>query len=104
VPGENVMAVRSRALEKAAEAAPDVESGIRAGTRGIGPDSAEASAGIRGWATAAALDKLAEGWHTRLGVIAGHVGEFGPKLTDIARGVDHADAQSAQIAQRLRAW
>jgi hypothetical protein len=98
------MQVQRSALEKAANAAPDVEADIRAGLRPIGQDSREAAAGIKGWATAGALDKVASGWHTKISAIADHVAEFERKLKDTARNVEQVEQNTTQMVQQLRAW
>jgi hypothetical protein len=102
--GGQEMQVQRQALERAAAAAPDLEATIRAGLRAIGPESREAAAGIRGWATAGALDKVAAGWHTKINSIADHVADFEPKLRETARHVEQAEQDTTQLIQRLRAW
>jgi hypothetical protein len=102
--GGHELEVERGALERAAAAAPDIEAGIRAGLRPIGPDSREAAAGIKGWATAAALDKVAAGWHTKINSIADHVADFEPKLKETARNIEQAEQNTAQMVRRLGSW
>ncbi|HZB29148.1 MAG TPA: hypothetical protein VE465_03175 [Streptosporangiaceae bacterium] len=102
--GGHEMQVQRQALERAAGAAPDLEATIRAGLRAIGPESREAAAGLKGWATAGALDKVAHGWHIKINSIADHVADFEPKLRETARHVERAEQDTTQLIQRLRAW
>ncbi|HEY7483335.1 MAG TPA: hypothetical protein VH912_02640 [Streptosporangiaceae bacterium] len=98
------MQVQRQALERAAAAAPDVEADVRAGLRSIGSDSREAVAGLGGWATAGALDKVAGGWHSRINAIADHVADFEPKLKETARHVEQAEQDTTQMVRRLMSW